>query len=89
MIEQNPDHAQVKIHPPVLTLIHLAIAFALGWLMPLPVPLPKIAAYLGIIFVLLGLSVAGSAFLQFRAKRTTVNPHGSVRAIVSDGPYRF
>jgi len=89
MTEQNTDHAQVKIHPPVLTLIHLIIAFALGWLIPLPIPLPTFTPILSIVLVLLGLAFAGSAVFQFRAKRTTVNPHGSVSMIVSDGPYRF
>ena len=89
MTEQNLDHAQVKIHPPVLTLIHLIVAFVLSWLIPLPIQLPTFVSYIGIVLVLLGFGFAFSAILQFRAKQTTVNPHGSVSAIISEGPYRF
>ena len=31
MIEETPDHANVKIHPPVLMAIHILAAFLLKW----------------------------------------------------------
>ena len=88
-MSEHKDHAQVKIHPPVLTLIHLAIAIALGWLIPIPIQLPAFTSYAGIFLALLGLIFAFTAIIQFRSMRTTLDPHGSVSAIVDRGPYRF
>ena len=85
----HADHANVKIHSPVLTLIHIAAALLLGWLVPFPATLPQMMEVLGVVLVLAGLALAFMAVRQMTAARTTVDPHGSVKTIVISGPYRF
>jgi len=85
----NNDHPQVRIHPPVLTFLHLMAAFLLGWLLPLPVQLPGAGRALGILLVFGGLTLAFSAVRQFARSHTTLDPHGSPSSLVTDGPYRF
>jgi protein-S-isoprenylcysteine O-methyltransferase Ste14 len=89
MNEMQRDHASVKIHPPILLLIHLLAAFLLNWLFPLPFVFPKILIWLGYLLVLAGIGLAFSAVSQFMKVRTTLDPHGSVTEIVTSGPYRF
>ena len=89
MVENQIDHADVKIHPPILTLLHLIAAWLLNWLIPLPITFPQILKTIGIIMVLAGLAFAFMAIRQFSAAHTTLDPHGSVKAIVMNGPYRF
>jgi len=89
MNEKAIDHAQVKIHPPVLTLIHVAAALLLNWLFPFPAALPQIWKSLGVFLVLAGLALALLAIRQFSLAHTTVDPHGSVTTLVTSGPYRF
>ena len=85
----NNDHAAVKIHPPILLLLHLLAVILLNWLLPLPFSFPNILGWLGYILVLVGLGFAFNAFNRFRQAHTTLDPHGSVSAVVTSGPYRF
>ena len=89
MVETQTDHANVKIHPPVLTLLLVAVALLLNWLVPFPAALPQILKILGIVFVLAGLTLAFLAVRQFGLAHTTLDPHGAVTTVVSSGPYRF
>ncbi|MBI1855862.1 MAG: isoprenylcysteine carboxylmethyltransferase family protein [Chloroflexi bacterium] len=88
MTEQT-DHADVKIHPPVLTLIHIGIAYAAKWLIPIPFAVPNILRTIGLPLAAIGFLLAVSALLEFRKAHTTVDPHGSVKSIVTSGIYRF
>ena len=83
------DHADVKIHPPILLVIHLVTAFLLNNFLPLSFAFPKIVGWLGYVLVLIGLGFAFNAFNRFRHANTTLDPHGSVSAVVTSGPYRF
>ena len=85
------DHPNINryIHPPVIMLVHLLTAFLLNWLLPLPIAFPNILELAGYILVFTGLGVAFSAISQFGKMRTTLDPHGSVSAVVISGPYRF
>ena len=86
MIEHK-DHADVKIHPPILLLIHLAAVYLLTKIFPLSFEF--IPTWVGYPIVILGLVLAFGAMTQFSRAKTTVDPHGSVSTIVVDGPYRF
>jgi len=86
---ENNDHASVKIHPPILLLMHLFAAFLLNWLFPLPIAFPKILVWVGYLLILVGIGLAFSAAGQFMKVHTTLDPHGSVTEIVTRGPYRF
>ncbi|SRR6266498_2309668 len=89
MVENQTDHANVKIAPPVLMLLHIFVAFLLDWLIPFPTAVPAQVKWLGILFVIVGLTLAFLAARQFMRANTTLDPHQSVRTIVTDGPYRF
>ena len=88
-MSEQKDHADVKIHPPILTLIHLAIAYVAKWVIPIPFVVPNILRNIGLALVVAGFLLAIAAFMEFRNARTTVDPHGSVSSIVSSGIYRF
>ena len=88
-LNQHNDHAAVKIHPPVLLLIHLLGVYLLNRFLPLPFAFPTILVWLGYILVIVGLGLALSAVSGFMRAHTTLDPHGSVSNIVTSGPYRF
>jgi protein-S-isoprenylcysteine O-methyltransferase Ste14 len=86
---EHTDHASVKLHPPILLLIHVLAAFLLNWLLPLSFGFQKSFEWAGYLLVLTGMGLAVSAVNRFGKARTTVDPHGSVSAIVTSGPYHF
>ena len=89
MSETRVDHASVKIHPPILLLLHIFAVFLLNWLFPLPIAFPKILVWVGYLLILVGIGLAFSAAGRFMKAQTTLDPHGSVTEIVTSGPYRF
>ena len=89
MAEHITDHAEVRIPPPVLTFLHILAAFLLDWLIPLPNRSSQSLTWLGILLVLIGLMLGFLAVRQFILAHTTLDPHGSVSAIVTEGPYRL
>ena len=89
MSEQPENLSGVRVHPPLLTLVHLLAAFFLGWLLPLPLPSPGLVALAGWVIVAFALGLAFWAVSRFRGAQTTLNPHGGTTAIVMSGPYRF
>lgn len=84
---EHKDHAHTKIHPPVILFIHLVAVYLLNRL--LPFVFPNILVWAGYLLVLVGLGLAFNAVTQFIRARTTLDPHGSVSEIVTDGVYRF
>ena len=88
-MNEHKDQASVKIHPPVLLLFHVLGAFLLNWLLPLPFAFTRPLEWTGYILVFIGLGFAFSAVNRFTKMHTTLDPHGSVSAIVISGPYRF
>ena len=88
-MNEHNDYANVKIHPPVLLLLHVLGAFLLNWLLPLPFVFTKPLEWAGYVLVFTGLGVAFSAIGQFGKMHTTLDPHGPVSAIITSGPYRF
>ena len=86
---EHTDHAAVKIHPPVLLVIHFLAAYFLNRFVPLSFTFPKILVWVGYALILVGLGLAVSAVSQFMRARTTLDPHGSVSEIVTGGVYGF
>jgi len=86
---EHKDHADVKIAPPILTLIFIFIAYVAKWTIPLPFLVPSILRNIGFGLIVVGFLLGIAAFLEFRKARTTVDPHGSVSSIVTSGIYRF
>lgn len=85
----HKDHAVVKIHPPILLLLHLLAAYLLNKFLLLPLSFPKVLVWIGYALVLIGLGLSASAVARFMRARTTLDPHGAVSNIVTTGPYRF
>jgi protein-S-isoprenylcysteine O-methyltransferase Ste14 len=79
------DHPNINrnIHPPVILLVHLLAAFLLNWLIPLSFEFSKALEWTGYILVFGGLGFAVSAVRRFGRMHTTLDPHGSVSAIVT------
>ena len=88
-MSEHKDHADVKIHPPVLTVIFIAIAYILKRTIPISFVVSSVLENIGFVLVVIGFLFGVAAFLAFRKARTTLDPHGKVSAIVSDGIYRF
>lgn len=85
----HKDHASVKLHPPIILLIHIFAAFLLNWLFPLPFAFPNMLVLVGFLLILSSFGLAASAAGQFMKARTTLDPHGSTTNIVTTGPYRL
>jgi len=88
-LSDHKDHADVKIHPPILTLIHIAIAYVAKLILPIPLAVSDLLKLIGFGLVVAGFLLGVAAFMAFRKARTTLNPHGRVSAIVTDGVYHF
>ena len=91
MADETTDHPNINknIHPPVVALTYIAIAFLLGWLLPLPLVVPTFLRSIGFTLVCIGFLFGAGAFNEFRKARTTLDPHGSVKQIVKSGVYRL
>jgi protein-S-isoprenylcysteine O-methyltransferase Ste14 len=88
---KEQDHPNISpiVHPPVVALIFIVIAYFLGRFVSLPFPPPALLRYFGLTLTFVGFLLGMGAFLEFRKARTTLDPHGSVRQVVSSGIYRF
>ena len=87
--EDHADHADVKIHPPILTIIFILIAYVLKWTIPIQIAVSNLLRNVGFALVVIGFLLGFAAFLEFSKARTTILPHGSVSSIVTSGIYRF
>ena len=88
-MEVKRSHADVRIHPPVLTLIFFVFAFAMEWMFPFSLELPQFMKVFGAVLVFAGLTFAFLGVREFARAHTTLDPHGSVSALVTSGVYRF
>ena len=85
------DHPNISpmVHPPVVALMFIVIAYFLGRFAPLPFSAPAVLRYIGLALTFLGFLFGSGAFLEFRKARTTLDPHGSAKQVVTSGIYRF
>ena len=83
------DHANVKIHPPVLLVLHFLAAYFFNRFVPLPFAFPRALVWIGYALILVGLGLAFGAVRRFMRARTTLDPQGSVSEIVTGGVYGF
>jgi protein-S-isoprenylcysteine O-methyltransferase Ste14 len=77
------------VHPPVVTLAFLLIAYALGRFVPLPLAVPAILRHIGLGLAFVGFLSGIGAFIEFMKARTTLDPHGAAKQLVTSGIYRF
>jgi protein-S-isoprenylcysteine O-methyltransferase Ste14 len=91
MMAKAQDHPKISpmVHPPVVALMFIVIAYFLGRFVPLPFFAPAILRYVGLALTFVGFLLGIGAFIEFRKAHTTLNPHGSAKQLVTSGIYRF
>ncbi len=91
MTGKQKDHASINkhVHPPIVVLIFIGIGFLLGFVIPFPFTAPPLLQNIGFALTSIGFLCGMGAFIEFRKARTTLDPHGSVKQIVTTGIYRF
>ncbi len=87
--EQDHPNTNKNVHPPMVALLFIVIAYFLGRFVPLPFVAPAALQYFGLLLTFIGFLLGMAAFLEFRKARTTLDPHGSTKQIVTAGIYRF
>lgn len=90
-MKTKPDHPNINknVHPPIVVLIHIAIAYLLGWFIRIPYDVPILLQNIGFALVVTGFLFGLGAFFEFRRARTTLDPHGSANQMVTSGIFRF
>ena len=89
MKQAQTDHANVRIPPPILTLLFIIAAFLLARFVPLPFSVPRAVEYIGFVLVVIGFLLGLGAVFAFRRARTTLDPYHPVSSIVTSGIYGF
>lgn len=87
--ELDRPNISPMVHPPIVALMFIMIAYFLGRFVPLPFVAPMILRNIGLLLTFLGFLLGIGAFIEFRKARTTLDPHGSAKQIVTSGIYRF
>jgi protein-S-isoprenylcysteine O-methyltransferase Ste14 len=87
--EQDHPNSSPMVHPPIVALMFIVIAYFLGRFAPLPFAAPVVLRYIGLALTFVGFLLGIGAFIEFRKARTTVDPHGSAKKLVTSGIYRF
>ena len=86
---QNKTGANVKVQPPLLVLIHVALAFLLARFVSLPLIVPPILQVIGFPLVMLGFLIGMGALMTFQRARAIARPHDPPARLVTSGIYRF
>jgi len=91
MAEKQKDHPNINknIHPPIVALFYIAVAFLLGWFVRIPLAVPVVLYNIGFALTFIGFLLGVDAFIEFRKAHTTLDPHGSVKSLVVAGVYGF
>ena len=87
--EQDRPGTNPAVHPPLVALLFIVIAYFLGRFIPLPFLVPPALRYAGLGLTLIGFLLGVGAFVEFRKLRTTLDPHGSSTQLVTAGVFRF
>jgi protein-S-isoprenylcysteine O-methyltransferase Ste14 len=87
--KQNAAHPNIKVAPPLLAVIYIALVYVLAWFVPLPLAVLPILQVVGFLLVILGFLLGVAALITFRRAGTTVNPHGQAAHLVTSGIYSF
>lgn len=91
MTEINKDRPNINknVHPPIVALFYIAFALILGRFIQIPLAVPAIFSNIGFALTLIGFLFGVGAFIEFRKARTTLDPHSSVKNLVTTGVYGF
>jgi len=85
------DHPNINrnVHPPVVALLFIALAYFLGRFVPVLFIVPMVVRNIGLLLTFIGFLLGVGAFIEFRRAHTTLDPHGSAKQVVTSGIYRF
>ena len=88
---KEPDHPNISpmVHPPLVAVFFIVLAYFLGRFVPPPFTIPLALRYFGLALTFIGFLLGIGAFMEFRKARTTLDPHGSAKHLVTSGIYRF
>ncbi|MFN8411786.1 MAG: isoprenylcysteine carboxylmethyltransferase family protein [Anaerolineales bacterium] len=87
--QKDSPNINKNIHPPFVALFYLIMGILLQRFLPIPIQISPILQNAGFGLIFLGFLCGVGAFLEFRKARTTLDPHGSVKVLVTNGIYRF
>jgi protein-S-isoprenylcysteine O-methyltransferase Ste14 len=84
-----PDHADVRVPPPLVYLAVFLVALGIQRVIPIPA-IPKMIGFAaGSIIIAAGISFAAWSVGLFRRARTSLIPIKPTTALVINGPYCF
>ena len=88
---KEQDHPDISpmVHPPLVAVFFIVLAYFLGFFVLLPITLPPVLRYVGLALTFIGFLLGIGAFVEFRKARTTLDPHGSTKHLVTSGIYRY
>jgi protein-S-isoprenylcysteine O-methyltransferase Ste14 len=86
--EQDHPNISPMMHPPIVALMFIVLAYFIGRFAPILIAPPALR-YVGLLLTFIGFLLGIGAFVEFRKARTTLDPHGSVKQVVTSGIYRF
>ena len=80
--------------PPILYGAAIVVAIALGALAPVALPLPEVVGqrfvtWIGLLLLLTGAGLDGSAMWTMARARANILPHRAATALVTSGPFAF
>ena len=87
--QEDRPNTNRRIHPPLVALFCIIIALILGRFVAIPLATPQIVRNIGFALTFIGFLFGVGAFIEFRKARTTLDPHGSTKIMVTNGVYRF
>lgn len=87
--ELDRPNINPMVHPPIVALMFIVIAYFLGRFIPLPFIPSMMWRNVGLLLTFIGFLLGIGAFIEFRRARTTLDPHGSAKQVVTSGIYRF
>ena len=91
MTEKQIDRPNINknVHPPIVAMGFIIVGLVLGKLVPALAGMNATLKNIGLGLTFIGFLCGVGAFIEFRKARTTLDPHGSVKALVQSGIYRF
>lgn len=91
MSDKHKDNPGIhkNVHPPIVAMGFIIVGLVMGYLVPVLAGMPPIAKNIGLGLTFIGFLCGIGAFLEIRKARTTLDPHGSAKALVKSGIYRF
>jgi protein-S-isoprenylcysteine O-methyltransferase Ste14 len=89
MSEKQKDSPAINkyTHPPIVAMFYIIVALLLGRLIPALAGMSPLLKNVGLGFTFIGFLLGVGAFIEFRKAHTTLDPHGSVTALVRSGIY--